>query len=343
MRNQMKLSLMVPTFNSAETIERTLASVLAQTYRPLELVVYDEASGDGTREIVERLLAMADPSIDARFMTSGENSGPVAAWRVALHAITGEWCAFVWADDVLDPSYSERMMEGAGRAAAAGRVLVACSGEVEAQGTVTPYYATDAGLASATEFSEGIFLRRFPLTQICAVYATAAARTVFDRHIDFENPRGYSFARHPYGNDVGFLSELAMEGGGVELLGERLVTLVDSGSSMTRQGTREHLWQMRWQYTYNFLRVWRWWRDRGVPDAARLVAMAERRLALCSLVLGGAERWRLLSYPRAVRAYLDFRRLDYQLTKRSLAEHRRRVAGTKPASPSHFLNSSTSA
>ena len=113
---------------------------------------------------------------------------------------------------------------------------------------------------------------------------------------------------------------------GVELLGERLVTLVDSTSSMTRRGTREHMWQMRWQYTYAFLRVWRWWADRGIPDAARLVALAERRLALCTIMLGsGGRRLRLGAYPAAVRAYLDFRRLDYQVSGRSLEEHRRKV------------------
>src|SRR5579872_2464853 len=112
-----KLSLMLPTFRSAETIERTLGSALAQRYRPLEIVVYDEASADGTREIVERLLAAADPGLETRFLTSDENSGPVLAWRVALHAITGDWCAFVWADDVLKPEYSEKLMAGAARAA----------------------------------------------------------------------------------------------------------------------------------------------------------------------------------------------------------------------------------
>jgi hypothetical protein len=186
-----------------------------------------------------------------------------------------------------------------------------------------PYYSTDAGVVSPVDYSEGIFLRRFPLTQICAVYETRAARVVFDRHIRIENPRGYDYSREPYGNDVGFLSELAMEGGGVELLGERLVTLVDSGSSMTRRGTREHLWQMRWQYTYNFLRVWRWWRERGIPGSTRIVRMAERRLALCGVMLGGKrERLRPSNYGSAVRAYLDFRRLDYQLNHTTLPEHR---------------------
>src|SRR5262249_26202616 len=136
----------------------------------------------------------------------------------------------------------------------------------------------------------------------------------------------------PYGNDVGYLSELAMAGDGIELVGERLVTLVDSGTSMTRRGTREHLWQMRWQYTYNFRRVWGWWQERGVPDADRLVDLGGRRLALCSLMLGPLrERLKVWTLPAAVRAYADFRRLDYQLNGTTLDEHRRLVGGGGPS------------
>ena len=68
---------MVPTFNSAETIERTLTSVLAQSHRPLEVVVYDEASRDSTRSIVERVLAQAPADVTTRLLTSDQNSGPV--------------------------------------------------------------------------------------------------------------------------------------------------------------------------------------------------------------------------------------------------------------------------
>ncbi len=336
----MKLSLMVPTFSSAATIERTLRSVTAQEHRPLEIVVYDEASHDATRSIVESVLSDADSAIESRLLTSEENSGAPRAWRVALHEITGDWCCFVWADDVLKPEFATRMAEGIGRAVADGRKLVACSAEVETSGSTLPYYATDKGLASATEYSEGIFLRRFPLTQICASYETTAARGVFDRHIEIDNPRGFDYERHPYGNDVGYLSELALAGGGVELLGERLVTLVDSETSMTRRGGREHMWQMRWQYTYAFLRVWRTWREQGVPDSDRLVAMAERRLALCSLMLGGqGVRARPGNYALALRGYLEFRRLDYQITYTTLETHRRAVGRTGSAldRPTHSL------
>jgi glycosyltransferase involved in cell wall biosynthesis len=314
---------MIPTFRSGATIERTLTSVLAQQYRPLEVLVYDECSTDETRPIVERLLGSAAPDIETRFITSDQNSGPVRAWRVALHSITGDWCCFVWSDDVLKLAFSTAMMAGVERASGAGHNIVTCSGDVEVDDVTTPYYAPDEGVATAVEYSEGIFFRRFPISQICSVYETGAARNVFDRHIAIENPRGYDYERHPYGNDVGFLSELAAEGDGVVLVGDRLVTNVLSSSSMTRHALREHVWQHRWQYTFSLLRVWRWWRERGVSGADRLCAMAERRLALCSLMLGGdGSRWRPASYPSAVRAYLDYRRFDYQVNHSTLDEHR---------------------
>lgn len=320
---RVKLSLMVPTFNSGETIERTLSAVLAQRHRPLQVLVYDEASGDDTREIVKAVLATAPNDVETHLMTSDTNSGPVRAWRVPLHAIDGDWCAFVWADDVLSPDYSEKMMAGADRAAAAGRKIVSCSGQVETRQATTPYYSDDRGVVSATDFSEAIFMRRLPLTQICGVYETNTAREVFDRHIEIDNPRGLDYNRFPYGNDVGFLSELAAAGGGVELLGERLVTLVDSTSSMTRRGGHEHLWQMRWQYTYNQLRVWSWWAERGMPGAARLRELGRNRLALCSLMLGGqGARLKPTTYVAAARGYLDFRRLDYQRHHHTLDQHR---------------------
>jgi glycosyltransferase involved in cell wall biosynthesis len=325
----LKLSLMIPTHRSAATIERTLRAALAQDHRPLEVVVYDEASDDGTREIVRRVLAdAAPPDVDARLMTAEDNSGPVRAWRVILHAVTGDWCCFVWADDVLREDFSRRMMQGAQRAADAGRKLVACSADVEIGDELLDSYARDRGLLTPQEYSAGIFFRRYPLTQICAVYEREAARAIFDRHITFANPLDFDYNRYPYGNDVGFLSEMAFAGGGVEQLGDPLVRLTDSPTSMTRLATRSHLWQMRWQYTFNQARVWRTWEAQGVRGAAALRRMGVRRLALCTIMLQrGPGRRAPRSVAQAVRAYGDFLRLDFQKTSMSLDEYRNRLTG----------------
>lgn len=324
----MKLSLLTPTFHSAGTIERTLKSALAQRWRPLEVVVYDETSRDGTREIVSRLLEDARGSgIETRFLTAETNSGPVRAWRVLLHAATGDWCSFVWADDVLEPGFSDAMGSAAVRAASAGRKLVFSGGVLEDGNRVIDKYAPDAGILSPVEFSFGIHCRRYSVNQINGVYETWEARRVFDRHVDIDNPMGYDFARFAYGNDVGFLSELAEAGSGVEILGEKLVRLVSSPSSMTKDAMANRLWQFRWQYTWNLFRVWSWWTDRGVPGARRLRTFGRRRLDLCETFLArsplGFSPGKLLGAAGAVVDHLGW---DWERTRMPLDTYRRRVA-----------------
>jgi glycosyltransferase involved in cell wall biosynthesis len=324
-----KLSLLTPTFNSAGTIERTLRSAVEQRWRPLEIVVYDETSCDGTREIVARLLAEArENGIETRFLASETNSGPVRAWRVPLHASSGDWCSFVWADDVLEPSYSEAMAQGALRAQAAGRKLVFSGALIEdGAGVVVDKYAPDAGLLSPVEFSFGIFCRRYSVNQINGVYDAAVARRVFDCHIEIGNPLGFDFNRFPYGNDVGFLSELARSGGGVEILGEKLVRLVASPASMTKDALSNRLWQFRWQYTWNLFRVWSEWERDGVSGARRLREVGARRLALCELFLPHVgPRWAPARLAQAARAGTDFLTWDWERTRMPLDVYRRRLA-----------------
>jgi glycosyltransferase involved in cell wall biosynthesis len=323
-----KLSLLTPTFNSAGTIERTLRSALAQRWRPLEIVVYDETSRDGTREIVNRLLPEArETGIETRFLTAETNSGPVRAWRVPLHAATGDWCSFVWADDVLEPGFSEAMANGAIRARSAGRKLVFSGAVIEGADGVIDKYAPDAGILSPVEFSFGIYCRRYSVNQINGLYETTEARRVFDRHIEIDNPMGYDFSRFAYGNDVGFLSELADAGSGVEILGAKLVRLVASPASMTKDALANRLWQFRWQYTWNLFRVWSWWADRGVPGARRLQKLARRRLDLCETLLR-QPRSRISpeSLLRSVEAVIDFLAWDWDRTRMPLDTFRRRVA-----------------
>lgn len=323
----MKLSLLTPTFNSVGTIERTLRSVLAQHWRPLEIVVYDEASRDGTREIVDRLLSEArETGIETRFLTAETNSGPVRAWRVPLHAATGDWCSFVWADDVLEPGFSEAMADGAIRARSAGRKLVFSGSVIEDAHGVIDKYAPDAGILSPVEFSFGLYCRRYSVSQINGVYEATEARRVFDRHIEIDNPLGYDFSCFPYGNDVGFLSELADAGSGVEILGEKLVRLVASSKSMTKDALSNRLWQFRWQYTWNLFRVWSWWADRGVPGARRLKELARRRLDLCEAILARPSyRASPESLLRSAGAVVDFLVWDWDRTRMPLDTYRRRI------------------
>ena len=171
----MKLSLMIPTFQNAETIERTSEASRAEAPAARGRRLRRGEHGS-TRAIIERVFVRCRPWIESRLLTSEENTGAPRAWRVALHWSTGDWCSFVWADDVLKPGFAREMAAGIGRAGRqpeARHLQRRGRGRRRSRSRTTP---RDEGVASPTEYSEGIFLRRFPMSQICAGYETTAAR-----------------------------------------------------------------------------------------------------------------------------------------------------------------------
>ncbi len=95
------VSVVVPCYNSVDFLSATLGSVLAQTYRMLELIVVDDASTDGSDAFVEK---MAAQDSRVRLLRMPRNTGAPAAPRNAgVGAAHGEWIAFLDADDIWHP------------------------------------------------------------------------------------------------------------------------------------------------------------------------------------------------------------------------------------------------
>ena len=94
------VSVIVPAWNAHATIEAALASVLDEAAVPLECVVVDDGSSDGTAAVVEAIAAR-DPRIV--LIRSPRNEGVSEARNRALRAARGSWLAFVDADDWLRP------------------------------------------------------------------------------------------------------------------------------------------------------------------------------------------------------------------------------------------------
>jgi glycosyltransferase involved in cell wall biosynthesis len=101
-----RLSILVPTWNAAATVERALASVLAERTIPLELVVVDDASTDGTADLVAAL-AEHDPRVV--LVRLPDNGGVSNARNRGLATVRGEWLGFLDADDLLLPGALEAL------------------------------------------------------------------------------------------------------------------------------------------------------------------------------------------------------------------------------------------
>ncbi len=97
----MRLSIVIPVFNEAKTIERVLNRINECVSDVYEIVVVDDASVDRTVELVEKR-ADADPRI--HLLRHGQNSGKTAALRTAFAAVTGDLVVIQDADLEYDPA-----------------------------------------------------------------------------------------------------------------------------------------------------------------------------------------------------------------------------------------------
>ena len=95
------VSAIIPAYNSASTIIRALQSVATQTLAPQEIIVVDDASTDSTREIAANFASTS--SIPLRVITQPTNSGPSAARNAGWDTATGDYIAFLDADDQWHP------------------------------------------------------------------------------------------------------------------------------------------------------------------------------------------------------------------------------------------------
>ena len=92
-----KISIVVPSYNQGRFLDDTLHSIIDQGYEPLEVLVLDGGSTDGSVEIIKRHEARL------AFWRSALDGGHASAVREGLDIATGEILAFVNSDDMLAP------------------------------------------------------------------------------------------------------------------------------------------------------------------------------------------------------------------------------------------------
>ena len=90
------VSVIIPTYNRCAYLHEAIASVLAQTYAPLELIVVDDGSSDDTPELLYRYR-------DRLKVIRQSNQGVSAARNRGIRAARGEWIALLDSDDVWQP------------------------------------------------------------------------------------------------------------------------------------------------------------------------------------------------------------------------------------------------
>jgi hypothetical protein len=108
-----RVSVVLTTYNEAPTVGRAIASVAAQTYADIELVVVDDGSTDRTAAVVEQALApLSFPAHLIRLV----HGGAAQAANVGAERATGRYLAFLHGSDTFAPNRIERMVAALVRA-----------------------------------------------------------------------------------------------------------------------------------------------------------------------------------------------------------------------------------
>jgi len=100
-----RVSVIIPAYNAAATIAATVESVLAQTFFDFEIICVDDGSIDRTKAILAGYSAKYS---DRLRLVDQPNNGPAAARNHGARLSSGEYLAFLDADDIWMPNFLER-------------------------------------------------------------------------------------------------------------------------------------------------------------------------------------------------------------------------------------------
>jgi glycosyltransferase involved in cell wall biosynthesis len=103
------VSVVIPTHNRAHLIIDALSSAVAQSWRPIEIIVVDDGSTDGTPDEVKRWHAATAPEISVQVIAQ-RSAGGNAARNNGSSAARGDFIAFLDSDDVWHPSKLRKQM-----------------------------------------------------------------------------------------------------------------------------------------------------------------------------------------------------------------------------------------
>lgn len=101
-----KISVIIPIYNVEKYLEKSIESVINQTYENLQIILIDDGSTDGSGEICDNF-ANRDSRVEIYHRV---NAGVSASRNFGMSKAIGEYLIFVDADDWLEPEYCEKLL-----------------------------------------------------------------------------------------------------------------------------------------------------------------------------------------------------------------------------------------
>ena len=107
-RSHTTISTIIPAHNAADYIQQTLNSIAAQTFKPTEIILIDDASTDNSTEIARQTAANSE--LNLRVLSVNVKNAATAR-NAGIAVATGGWIAFLDADDIWRPNHLQQALE----------------------------------------------------------------------------------------------------------------------------------------------------------------------------------------------------------------------------------------
>ena len=106
-----EISIIVPVYQVEKYLNECIDSILAQTFTDFELILVDDGSPDNCPALCD---AAAEKDSRVRVIHQ-QNKGLSGARNAGIDVARGNWLGFVDSDDMIDPTFCEKMLHTAGR------------------------------------------------------------------------------------------------------------------------------------------------------------------------------------------------------------------------------------
>lgn len=191
------VSILIPVYNRKGIISETLDSALTQSYTNIEVIVVDNASTDGTWDVIQ---AYAEGDQRIRAFQNKTNVGPVRNWRRAVDEASGVYGKILWSDDLIAPDFIEKTLPHLKEEVAfvySGARLFSVD---PAEGHAAFQEKGEGIYPSADFISRALYDNDVPFSPGCAIFRMADLRE--NLLVEIPNGVGSDFPAHAIGNDL---------------------------------------------------------------------------------------------------------------------------------------------
>lgn len=152
----MKVSIIIPVYNTEKYLRECINSVLNQTYSEIEIIAVNDGSTDSSLNILKEY----DKKI---IIIDKKNGGTASALNAGIRKMTGEWLKWISADDFLEKNAVEELIKGAKVAGNGSKNLIFYGNQdfIDEDGKIIGEYV-EPNRNNLTNFEQGVILLNHP-------------------------------------------------------------------------------------------------------------------------------------------------------------------------------------